>query len=95
MHSPIPAPHAPDLSRSAAPPVMHKVLVVDDADEPRRLIGILVRQLGCKLLQAASGEEAVAIFQSQQPDMVLMDVCMPGMGGLEATRRIKALAVET
>lgn len=71
---------------------MNKILVVDDVDHLRQRLCIHLRRFDCELFQAASGEEAVEVFQSQQPDMVLMDVCMPGMGGLEATRRIKALA---
>lgn len=72
--------------------MMNKILVVDDVEDLRRLLSIHVRLLGCELIQAASGEEALEVFQSQRPDAVLMDVRMPGIGGLEATRRIKALA---
>jgi two-component system invasion response regulator UvrY len=68
---------------------MIRVLVVDDHK--------LVRTGTCRLLadeegieiigQAASGEEAIMAVRDQQPDVVLMDVNMPGIGGLEATRR--------
>jgi DNA-binding NarL/FixJ family response regulator len=43
-----------------------------------------------ELSEAANGQEAVQIVEERQPDLVLMDICMPGMDGLQTTRLIKA-----
>jgi two-component system invasion response regulator UvrY len=68
------------------------VVVVDDRAPFRRAArAILAATPGFELLaEANSGEEAVALARSLEPDLVLMDVKMPGMGGIEATRRITA-----
>jgi len=75
---------------SAAPDL--RVLVVDDQAAFRRAAALLVRAAaGLTLVgEAASGEEAVALTHSLRPDLVLMDVRLPGINGPEATRRILA-----
>ncbi|HEY1330665.1 MAG TPA: response regulator transcription factor [Actinomycetota bacterium] len=77
--------------RASAPPI--SVLVVDD----HRAVAEAIRDAlaGDKAFAATaawSGEEALGIVERDWPDVVLMDVTMPGMGGLEATRRISELA---
>ncbi len=66
------------------------VIVVDDHDLVRRgLIGTLAELPDVRVLgEAASGEEAIRLAREKRPDVVLMDLRMPGMGGLEAARRI-------
>lgn len=68
---------------------MIKVLLVDDHDIVRAGISRLLADVdGIKVIaEASSGEEAVKIVKEQNPDVVLMDVKMPGIGGLEATRK--------
>lgn len=70
-----------------------KVLVVDDHDLVRIGISRMLGDVeGLKVVgQAASGEEAVRMARELAPDVVLMDVQMPGIGGLEATRKIQRI----
>ncbi|MEY1661937.1 UvrY/SirA/GacA family response regulator transcription factor [Isoalcanivorax beigongshangi] len=69
---------------------MIKVMVVDDHDLVRTGIARMLADVdGIRVIaQAASGEDAVRISREQEPDVVLMDIKMPGIGGLEATRKM-------
>ncbi len=65
------------------------VLVVDDEPSQRQLFAESVRQLGLAVIEAGSGEEAVEITSRRSPDLVLLDVRLPGISGLEALRRLR------
>lgn len=66
------------------------VLVVDDDDFHRKMIGKILETENYHLEYAASGVEALNIVRKIQPDLILMDVMMPDMDGMETTRRLKA-----
>jgi two-component system, NarL family, response regulator LiaR len=73
-----------------------RVLVVDDHDLFRRGLRRLLQQEGVQVVgEAASGEEALQLAERREPDVVVMDLHMPGMGGLEATRRLARGATPT
>ena len=65
-------------------------MIVDDNAEMRTLIRSLLSGVVQEFVECAGGEEAVAKFATERPDWTVMDVCMPGMNGLTATRRIVA-----
>jgi len=68
----------------------YTVLVADDNEVAQRLCKRVLEKAGYSVLIAADGLQAVDIALSQRPTMILMDVAMPGIDGLEAMRRIKA-----
>lgn len=68
-----------------------KILLADDNEANLLLLGAVLTRAGHIVKSVRSGEEAIASYQAQLPDLVLMDVMMPGIGGIEATRRIRAL----
>ena len=66
------------------------ILVVEDNDLTLKLLNELLQANGYDTLQASDGRAAVDISRRRRPDLVLMDIRLPGRSGLEATRRIKA-----
>ena len=70
------------------------VLLVDDEPLNLTILETCFQTMGMRVLKAQSGLEAVEVFQRESPDIVLMDVMMPGMDGIEATRQIKQLCGE-
>jgi len=67
------------------------ILVVDDQEENRRLLQQLLEPLGFRVLLAQSGTEAVTIAQASGPDLVVMDLRMPGMDGVAAGHAIRSM----
>jgi len=68
------------------------ILIVEDHDAVRRSLRdwLQVEFPQCRVIEAASGEEAIALTRVESPRLVVMDISLPGMSGIEATRRIKA-----
>ena len=67
------------------------VLVVDDEPSVTSLPAYFFRLRGCKILTASPGEEALTVLGQRTADIVLLDVEMPGMGGIATLRRIREL----
>ena len=66
-----------------------KILVVDDAMFMRKILKDMITHLGHEVIEAKDGEEAVAKSRLEQPDVVFMDVIMPKMDGITATKLLK------
>lgn len=67
------------------------VLITDDKYSNRLILTTLLKQIGFKILEATNGEEAVGLAKQHVPELILMDLIMPGMSGLEATKKIRQL----
>lgn len=66
------------------------ILIVDDNVTNLKLAAQVLELEGCRVLRAGDADEARAAMQAQRPDLVLMDIALPGMDGLELTRLFKA-----
>ncbi len=65
-----------------------RILIVDDSATERHVLSTALQSAGYEVAQCVSGEEAVANVKSLRPDLILMDVVMPGLNGFQATRQI-------
>jgi two-component system cell cycle response regulator DivK len=66
------------------------ILVVEDQEDNRRIMRDLLTSVGYEVIEAVTGEDGVAMADSQRPDLILMDIQLPRLDGYEATRQIKA-----
>lgn len=68
---------------------MARILIVDDDDRNRKLLRVILQNKGHETLEAENGLQALNTLKSQTPDLILMDIRMPVMDGIEATKKIK------
>ena len=66
-----------------------KILIVEDNKDCTQILVFILSPLGYNVLEASSGEEAVLKAVTERPDLIIMDLGLPDMNGLEATTRIK------
>ena len=68
----------------------HKILVVDDDDALREMVGLVLSSSGYQPVFASDGLSAVEIFKQSSPDLVLLDIMLPGQSGIEVCNQIRA-----
>jgi signal transduction histidine kinase/CheY-like chemotaxis protein/HAMP domain-containing protein len=89
MHVALPATRMAGVCDSETDGPLHTVLVVDDDPAMLQLLGAILRDAGYAVETAASGEDGLKKARQLRPDLISMDLLMPGMGGLEAVSRIR------
>jgi two-component system cell cycle response regulator DivK len=71
------------------PPDLRTVLVVEDYEDTRLAMRLSLEEQGYRVLEAENGEQAVSLARRERPDIILMDLSLPVMDGLDATRHIR------
>ncbi len=66
-----------------------RILVVEDQEDNMRIMNDMLSSAGYEVIKAVTGDEGVAMAEAHKPDLIFMDVQLPGLDGYEATRRIK------
>jgi two-component system cell cycle response regulator DivK len=68
---------------------MEKVLIVDDNRASRDLIRAILKTVRCNIVEAAHGQQALDLIQRERPNLVLLDIDMPGLDGLTVVKKIR------
>lgn len=67
---------------------MARILIIDDSPTDTRVFSLMLERNSHEVLTAGTAEEGVALAEREQPDLILMDVILPGMNGFQATRAL-------
>lgn len=67
-----------------------RILAIEDHEENRRLLRDLLTSVGYEMIEAVTGEEGMTLAATHAPDLILMDIQLPGLDGYEVTRQLKA-----
>lgn len=68
-----------------------KILIVEDSEDTRDFMKLLLESYGYEVIEAADGIEALDKFKNHQPDLILMDISLPNVGGLTVTKAFREL----
>jgi CheY-like chemotaxis protein len=77
------------VAQDYRPQTLPKILLVEDFDDTRLMMKMWLEKRGYCVIEAETGEKAITLAQREAPDLIIMDVMMPGMNGLDATQRIR------
>jgi len=77
------------IAQDYRPETLPKILLVEDFDDTRLMMRMWLEKRGYRVVEAETGEEAITLAQQEAPDLIIMDVMMPGMNGLDATQQIR------
>ncbi len=69
----------------------NKILIVDDDFDTLHMVGKMLERHGFEIAAANNGEKAIQLAQTEHPDLIILDVMMPGMDGYEVTRKLRAI----
>ena len=78
-----------DITQDYTDRAVPTILLVEDFDDTRLMMRMWLTRNGYRVIEAETGEEAIDVAQRELPDLIIMDVMMPGMNGLDATQRIR------
>ena len=82
--------HSPSAAAREPTPTVPLVLIVDDNDKNRKLAREVLRAAGFGTLEAARGDEAIAVAAKRRPDLILLDLRLPDMDGKDVARKLRS-----
>jgi twitching motility two-component system response regulator PilH len=88
LHAPKPARVFAGAGEQGRTMAIRKILIVDDSPTERHVLNDMLTKAGYEVVTSDNGEDAILKAKSQKPDLILMDVVMPGLNGFQATRAI-------
>jgi twitching motility two-component system response regulator PilH len=88
LHAPQPAREHAGAGEQGRAMAIRRILIVDDSPTERHVLNDMLTKAGYEVVTSDNGEDAILKAKSQKPDLILMDVVMPGLNGFQATRAI-------